>query len=843
MVVLRASFARGLSLGALSAGLALFSCGGDVSDNLPPPPPPEAVFDVEAYELTGEYDWARGRLVASLTLRLTMAGGPEQLVALDSEVTEVKAVRTAEGLALPFRADQAGKRLEVDLPAAPVPGPFALIIDYEAAPAYDRYDSPAILEVPARVGDPIATRVVYTFSEPQGARQWLPGRDDPADRALFSVDLRVAEGESVIANGDLVSDTPATDGAGGHRVRYATRYSLPTYLMAFAAGPFEVATGGTTAGGAPISVWYRPGLPGDYDVLTAELGQLVTRFEALTGTPYPFEKYSLVLLPNFPAGGEEHAGITFQGETISSRPALASDLSLTAHELGHQWFGDLVTVKTWDDLWLKEGMATLLACEGTRASTLAPGAGPFNGDCLGVRDGEAVRDSSLAPGDKYTSGPYGRAAWVLSQVRALAGEEAFWGTWRSLLESHRFGNLATSEFFDAIRPSLPPGGAEALARAVNAKALPSLFVEGLAGGGARLRVDDPEGALVTPMSIARVGADGAAQTLELAAGVSVDLPPSPDTFLVPDLVDLHPDFGFFFADDTSVSAWSTVVTTERLPRAAPLVTRLASLPEEHQTSLLSDGTLPPSLGPADFAAFFESLDSDPARVSALRAACNRAIEEGQPRETWAPALEPLLRDRPNLAGLGVVGRYESCSELVRPLELFADDWAKLRVGPPDLPEQRVVFLAKFLVPSADAFAIWGNVAAQAQSTRLRTIGAQQLAFYASRDDLLPVAERPAWHAFAAQAVSATEVNNALVQLLTLLSRTAGASAAENAAGLDAVASVLASRRAYLVHARATCTARILIRDDEAAWSAFGQRVGASPLAPRARALLADPSGC
>ncbi|HEU4404232.1 MAG TPA: M1 family aminopeptidase [Polyangiaceae bacterium] len=839
MLVLRAPFARGLLLGALAAGSALLSCDGEVAEG-PSPPPPEAAFDVEAYELAGEYDWARGRLVASLTLRLAMAGGPERLVALDSEVTEVKAVRTAEGLALPFRADRAQKRLEVDLPGAPAAGPLALVIDYEAAPAYDLYDSPALLEVPARAGDPIATRVVYTFSEPQGARQWLPGRDDPADRALFSVDLRVADGESLIANGDLVADEPAA--GGGHRVRYATRYSLPTYLMAFAAGPFEVASGPLTQGGAPLSVWHRPGLPGDYDALLAELARLTARFEALTGTPYPFEKYALVLLPNFPAGGEEHAGITFQGETISSRPALASDRSLTAHELAHQWFGDLVTVKTWDDLWLKEGMASLLECEGTRVSTLAEGAGPYGGDCQGVRDGDAARDRSLAPGDKYTSGPYGRAAWVLSQLRALAGEEGFWGTWRSLLEAHRFGNLATEEFLDAFRPRLAPGVADALASAVDAKALPRLYVEDL-GGVVRLSIDDPEGALVAPLSVARVGADGAAEAFELAAGAPVDLPPAPATFLVPDLGDLHPDFGFFFADDASASAWSTSVAGARLPRAAPLVERLAALPEEHQTSLLAGGELPPTVAPEAFAAFVASLDSDAARVSALRAGCNRALEAGQPAEAWAAAIGPLLQGEPYLGGLGAVGRYESCSKLTPPLALFAAEWAALRAGAPALPEPRAAFLAKFLLPSADALAVWSNVARAGQSTRLRVLGAQQLAFYAGREDLLPAAERPGWQAFAAGALPETEVHNVLAQLLTLLVRTAGATPAENAAGLDALARLLSSRRTHLVHARAVCSARVLTREDAAAWADFGRRVGASPLTPRARALLADPSGC
>nr|MCU0681378.1 hypothetical protein [Polyangiaceae bacterium] len=92
------------------------------------------------------------------------------------------------------------------------------------------------------------------------------------------------------------------------------------------------------------------------------------------------------------------------------------------------------------------------------------------------------------------------------------------------------------------------------------------------------------------MSVARVGVDGAAQALELAPGVPVDLPASPGSFLVPDLADQHPDFAYFFADEESYTSWTTVVAAERLPADAPLVERLVSLPEEHQVALLADGT-------------------------------------------------------------------------------------------------------------------------------------------------------------------------------------------------------------------------------------------------------------
>ncbi|MEO5726183.1 MAG: hypothetical protein ABI134_34415, partial [Byssovorax sp.] len=122
-------------------------------------------------------------------------------------------------------------------------------LDYEATPGT------TLIAMPAREGDPLAVRALYTASEPQGARRWMPCNDRPSDRAVFSADLWVDASEKLISNGDLVSDSP--EGA-GHRVKNETAYTLPTYLMAFAVADFEVET--VKKGDLPVSVWHRRGL-------------------------------------------------------------------------------------------------------------------------------------------------------------------------------------------------------------------------------------------------------------------------------------------------------------------------------------------------------------------------------------------------------------------------------------------------------------------------------------------------------------------------------------------------------------------------------------------------------
>lgn len=323
-----------------------------------PEPPPGAPIDVQRYEVTGEFDWSRGRLVAKVAMTLLPGDDGLRSLRLDSAVAEVKAVRLAGGTDLPYTVDAELRALRIDV--SRVPGIAAdqaimLEIDYEAA------ESDALHAIPARRGDPAASRVVYTASEPLNAALWMPCHNTPEDRAVFSIDLGMGAQETMIANGALISDE---QGASGRRMKYATDYTVPIYLMAFAIGDFEVE--GTMKGSLPVSVWHRRGVPGDYGRLLDEVVRSIGLFEELL-VPYPFEKYALVLVPGL-GGGIENLGITFQEEFQSTAPTSSGDLRLTIHEIGHQWFGDLVTVKTWDDLWIKEGMATLLAAEGARLS-------------------------------------------------------------------------------------------------------------------------------------------------------------------------------------------------------------------------------------------------------------------------------------------------------------------------------------------------------------------------------------------------------------------------------------------------------------------------------------------
>jgi aminopeptidase N len=797
-------------------------------------------YDVDRYALEGAFDWSDQRLHATVTIDLNLREAGLDAIELDSEV-DVSDVRIRGEGSASWREIPESGRLVVSVGGGRARGAaVTLEIDYEAA------TSDALNAVPPREGDPLPVRALYTDSEPLDASQWMPCNNTPSDRARFSVSMRADAGEMVIANGTLVDDAP--EGEGAHRVRYETSYTLPTYLMAFAISDFEVVS--DEKGTVPVSLWHRKGLPGSHDVAVAEIGKMIARFEELLG-PYPFERYSLVLLPSF-SGGMENASITFQRETSSTEPALAGDFTLTAHELAHQWFGDLVTVETWDDLWIKEGMATLLEYEAARDHMDASGAGTLNGDELAPEDGVPIRDVEAAPRWKYTSGPYDRSAWLLTQIRGLVGDEKFFATLRGVLANHRFGTIGTDAFIDAFAPAL---GAKATARvrlAVDAKALPILRVT--EGPPVELTVDDPDTALVAPLEFAWIGEGGAEdkQTIREAEPVTLEAPG--DALLVLDPMDIHPDWPRFPIENEEVFTSSAAVW--KLPSTPEALARFVELGGAHQRAALQGldpGLIPPGvLSPDGLDGFVQALDADGAKAVAYNGACAMsALDMTDPAQydAWAEKLKAALATSPPPFGLASLSSYYHCGDVAPPEELFASEWAKMQKGlaPGDIPDLRLAYLAKFNLPPSLEVEAWGSVVKGGPSLKSRRIAAEHLVRRAfAVEELRPVF---------VDVVRTSDASEVLQQMIAGVSRSHGFDISGGAESYEALRVVLSREVTRPVHASAVCAAYAISRQATPSedgpptiaiapeWYAFVGAVVSGPLSELARAYLADPERC
>src|SRR5207249_6744027 len=259
------------------------------------------------------------------------------------------------------------------------------------------------------------------------------------------------------------------DPAGPGRVRtvFAETPPISTYLVAFTVGPYEATDQSTTETGIPVRVWLPRGLAQQGGYARDAHVRSVQWLEHYTGIPYPYGKLDGIGIPDFEAGAMENPGaITYRTTLLAADPATAATgaykriYSVVSHELTHMWWGDLVTMAWWDDLWLNESFASFVGEKATAAQNpewgylrdmVAQAAPAFNLDQLASTHpiSMEVRNADQAS-ERFGAITYLKGMSVLRMRESFVGEEAFRGGVRIYLDRHAEGNATADDFWRAL---------------------------------------------------------------------------------------------------------------------------------------------------------------------------------------------------------------------------------------------------------------------------------------------------------------------------------------------------------------------------------------------------------
>ena len=402
-------------------------------------------IDISYYHLALTINFATNSISGVVRIQGKVIDAPLLVLALDlDDHMIVSAVALAAGGPLAFA--HPGDVLNITLPApVPVNGNVAVDVTYSGTPVATGFGS---FTFGTRFGD----RFAWSLSEPYGARDWWPCKDHPSDKAdSVRVTVTVPSLYRVGSQGLLVSETTV----GPNKIYdWKSHYPTASYLVSVAVGEY-VRTLGTYTRSPALAVLYGPlSMPLDhlmYDDGTStvpfgwsNVADCIDVFEDWFG-PYPFANEKYGHSETTFGGGMEHQTMTSLG---------GSSVGLVAHELGHQWYGDNISPRTWPHLWLNEGFATyaeLLYYE-ARASTYP---GQFEA-ILGIRyntaldaAGTLVLEDTTSVGNMFDGARvYAKGGVVLHMLRKVIGDVAFKNTMRAYTAdpATQYGNATTDDF-------------------------------------------------------------------------------------------------------------------------------------------------------------------------------------------------------------------------------------------------------------------------------------------------------------------------------------------------------------------------------------------------------------
>lgn len=388
------------------------------------------------------------------TASLTFSALYEELrtIILDAVDLHIEQVNMANGAGLKYHAD--GKKLIITLDRTYAHGEeFTIAVRYSAKP---RTGLHFVKPAPEDTTRPIQA---WSMGQPRYASHWFPCLDSPGERATSEIFVTVPTRFQTISNGNLlgVTESSADSRLDGIATKtYHWRHDVPhaSYLISLVVGEFAMIE--DSYKGKPVTYYVRPDRKDDALLYMGKTPQMLQFFSAYTGVEYPYDKYAQTVVELY-TGAMEHTSATTHSFSLLLDQRAALDFNLVAvvaHELAHQWFGDLVTCRDWANGWLNEGFATYIEELWTEHDL---GNDYFKQSMLNLKKrylGEdrnyrrpivyyVYHDQGFELFDRHM---YDKGAWVLHMLRHQLGETAFRRAIHAYVERYREREVVTADF-------------------------------------------------------------------------------------------------------------------------------------------------------------------------------------------------------------------------------------------------------------------------------------------------------------------------------------------------------------------------------------------------------------
>ncbi len=414
-------------------------------------------FSIRHLALDLDLDFDEKAVAGKATLDFERQDPDHHELVLDAVGFDVGKLRLDTGTGfVAARYDYDGDRITVHVPARAKTG--RLEVNYRAVPRRGLY----FLSPDAEVTD--RPEQVWSQCQDEDARHWFPCHDKPHVKMTTELFVRVPAGFSVLSNGELVSSQRPKGKKSLWRYHFRLDKPHPSYLMTLVAGRFDTIEDRAAHAGkrkVPVVYYVPPGRKQDGRRSFGRTPHMIELFSKLTGVPYPWSRYSQVVVSDFIFGGMENTTATTMYEHILLDARAALDVQsedLVAHELAHQWFGDYVTCRDWSHGWLNEGFATFFEHveredrlgldeyeHGVRADLAA-----YLAEAKGRYMRPIVCRDYQNPIDLFDRHLYEKGGLVLHMLRRELGDKLFWQGIQHYLERHAHGIVETNDLQRAL---------------------------------------------------------------------------------------------------------------------------------------------------------------------------------------------------------------------------------------------------------------------------------------------------------------------------------------------------------------------------------------------------------